>query len=347
MSHDSQVPSSGLKWYHVVLFLLFGPLFFIALPLDKLGVDFFPLHWAGRRLLGGELPYGPDATNALAQVWEAPFEAAGIAYPLPLLTVVLPLAPLPFPVANLIWTAAGFFLLALVIYRAASPVEGVLLLLMFLPVSRAVGYGQATLIWCGLIALLLLAMQRRWWVIAGLCIVLLPLKPQTGLLFAVAGAVWAWNTERRALLLAGGVGAVLGAVYWAVWPTWLIQWVEHLARYSTVVSPQLVLPWGLVLVAATWRLPWWARLAALQFVLFPVSDLYSALMVLFCWVAVGGLPALLGAGVSVLWLILGLPNTTAVLWLLIIGPLALIAGWRSWQPEVKHLYQRHIRHTPV
>jgi hypothetical protein len=341
MSHNTQVPSSGLKWYHTILFALFGPLFFLAIPLHNLGVDFFPLHWAAQRLLGGELPYGPDATSALAHVWDAPFEAAGIAYPLPLLTVVLPLAPLPFPIANLIWTAAGLLLLALVVYRAASPVEGILLLLMFLPVSRAVGYGQATLIWCGLIALLLLAMQRRWWIIAGVCMVLLPLKPQTGLLFAVAGAVWAWNTERRALLVAGGLGALLGAVYWAVWPTWGGQWLEHLTHYRAVVDPKWVLPWGLVLVAATWRLPWWARLAALQFLLFPASDLYSALVLLFCWAAVGGPLALLGAGISVLWLILGLPNTVGVLWLLILGPLVLIAGWRSWQPQVMRLWPHY------
>jgi hypothetical protein len=65
-------------------------------------------------------------------------------------------------------------------------------------------------------------------------------------------------------------------------------------------------------------------------VLFPLSDLYSALPLLLCWVAIGGPPALLGAGCSWLRQIFGLPTNLDVLWGLILWPLIPAAIWRSW-----------------
>lgn len=92
-----------------------------------------------------------------------------------------------------------------------------------------------------------------------------------------------------------------------------------------------LLPVSLLAVVACWRLPWWSWVAVAQVVAFPLSDLYSALPLLLCWIAVGGPLALIGAGLSWVWPIAGLPNTIEVFWLLLIWPLIIGAGWRSWQ----------------
>lgn len=305
-------------------------LWLILLIAERPGTDFYPLHFAARLVLAGDSPYGSEATARLAQAWAAPFAPAGIAYPLPLLLLIVPFALLPFSPASLLWIGVGVAGALLCVRVSEERATPILLPLLFLPLYRAVALGQATLIWFGLAVLMLWAMRdRRGWLV-GICIALLVLKPQNGLLFALAGMIWSWWADRRALLWALGAGVVLGGIAFAAQPGWLGAWLAQTRHYQTIVRPPLVLPWGLLVVAACWRLPWWARVAALQVVLFPLSDLYSALPLLLCWVAIGGPLALLGAGCSWLWMIFGLPNNVDVLWGLILWPLIAAAIWRSW-----------------
>ncbi len=103
----------------------------------------------------------------------------------------------------------------------------------------------------------------------------------------------------------------------------------HGQIYRNIVQPPSLLPLGLLLVLACWRLPWWAIVAAVQVVLFPLSDVYSTLPLLLCWIAIGGPAALLGAGISWLWIMPGMSNSLDNVWMLIICPLLACAIWRT------------------
>lgn len=295
--------------------------------------DFFPLYFAAGRVLAGESPYGAQATAALAQRWDAPFAAAGVAYPLPLILLVTPLTALPLVAAAIVWVALGAAMAAgvadLPAWRGSA--MAALLPLSFLPLQRSLVMGQATLIWFGLAALLLRSARRgdTWpWAI---CMALLVLKPQNGLIFALYGAYLAWRERRAVLLIAAGVGLALAGVSFLIQPGWLAAWRGQLAAYQAIVEPQTLLPWGLAVVAACWRAPAWARLAILQVALFPLSDLYSGAPLLIAWCAFPPPLALAGAGASWLWLLLGLPNTLGSFWLTLLLPLALAGIWQQWR----------------
>jgi hypothetical protein len=297
---------------------------------SDLGTDFYPLYFAARRMLVGLSPYGNVATAELARQWHAPFAAAGIAYPMPFLVLVLPFGLLPFALAATIWIGIGLAGTAASLRLADNWRTLLALPLLFLPLYRSVVLGQATLVWFGLAVLLVLGIkQRRSWVV-GVAIALLLLKPQNGLFFAIAGLIWAARTERRALILFVVLESCLAIVALLLQPGWIAGWLAQVQIYSTIVHPPSLLPWGLVLLLAAWRQPWWSIVGACQVVFFPLSDLYSTLPLLLCWIGIGGRVALLGAGVSWLWSIGGLPNTMPVLWVLIMVPLILAMIWRSW-----------------
>jgi hypothetical protein len=300
------------------------------------GIDFYPLYFAGDRIRAGFSPYGADATAQLVREWPARFAAAGVAYPLPLLLLIVPFTLLPFALAAGVWVSLGgmssFAALRL------SPAWRTLILLpfLFLPFHRSVVLGQATLIWFGLAAILVSAIYARQPWAVGLASALLLLKPQNGLFFALAGLVWGLVAHRRALWWFFGVSFSLGVLAFLLQPGWLSAWIAQLELYQATVHPPSLLPGGLLLLVACWRLPWWARVAAAQVVFFPLSDLYSALPLLFCWIGIGGPLALLGAGLSWLWSIAGLSNTINMFWWLLIWPLMLSAVWRTWlQPRLR------------
>jgi hypothetical protein len=295
-----------------------------------LGTDFFPLYFAAQRIMAGLSAYGTEATAALARQWQAPFATAGIAYPLPFIVLLLPLGLLPFALAAGLWTLAGVAGVAASLRLADSWRALILLPFLFLPVHRSVVLGQATLLWFGLAVLLVLGIRYRWHWAVGVAAALLLLKPQNGLLFAVAGLIWAVRSERRALIWFVGVEGLLAIAAALLEPGWLAAWMAQVQSYNAIVHPPSLLPWGLALALVAWRQPWWSSVAACQVVFFPLSDLYSALPLLLCWIAIGGPAALLGAGVSWIWSLAGLPNSVPVLWAVIICPLMLAMLWRSW-----------------
>jgi hypothetical protein len=295
-----------------------------------LATDFYPLYFAARRMLAGLSPYGAAATAELARQWHAPFAAAGIAYPLPFLVLILPFGLLPFAFAAAIWIGIGMAGAGASLRLTENWRSLLALPLLFLPLHRSVALGQATLVWFGLAVLLVLGIKQRWSWAVGVSIALLLLKPQNGLFFAVAGLIWAVRADRRTLIWFVGLESCLMIAALLIQPDWIAGWLTQVQIYSTIVHPPSLLPWGLVLLLVAWRQPWWSIVAACQVVFFPLSDLYSTLPLLLCWIGIGGRIALLGAGASWLWSIAGLPNTMPVLWALIMAPLILAMIWRSW-----------------
>lgn len=306
--------------------------------------DFFPLYFGAGWLLDGQLPYGKEATEALARVWlvPEPFRNSGLAYPLPAIMLLLPLALLPFLLASIVWTVVGWLLAVAGSARITGSTP--LLPLLYWPLLWSAILGQATLLWIGLAALLVVAMQQKRPWLAGVCIALLPLKPQAGLLFALAGCWWAWREQRRALLVAGATAGLLGIGSLLLAPAWLSSWLSQLTLYDALVDPQLQLAWLFPLLIACWRLPWFARLAIVQVFAFPMvshnygADPYVLLPLLLAWVGIGGRVALLGVACSWLWLPLLFANLG-----LLAGPLALfvpllLAGsWRFFQSTRRSL----------
>ena len=315
----------------IVAACLWVVLFFLRQPADGLGTDFYPLYRAGRALLAGEDPYGPAITAELARTWHVPYAPAGFAYPLPAVVGVWPVLLLPLPLAILVWLAAGTAG-AMSAIRLRSDWRGLLFLpFFFMPLHGAVIMKQATLVWFALIVLLLFAMRRNSLWLVGLCVALLPAKPQVGILFALAGLVWAWRQQRRALLWIVVWGALIWGGSFLLEPGWVGDWLASVARYNRIVYTASLLPWGLVLLVVTWRLPWYARLGAAQAVLFPVTDVYSALPLLLTWIGIGGPLALIGSSISWLGVLVGLPNTIVTFWATIMLPVLCCAWWRLYE----------------
>lgn len=303
---------------------------------DIITPDFYPLYLGAQLVLQGQSPYGSEATRLLMALWDAPepFPRAGIAYPFPVLVLVAPLATLPYAAAAIAWVALGLGLVALL-----QRLPGVPLLTPALswPLFWSVAIGQATLIWSGFAVALLVGMRERSAWLVGLCIALLPLKPQSGLLFALAGAWWAWRESRMSLVWAGASAAVLGALAFALQPAWVQGWLEQVSVYNAAVRPISLLPWLVPLLAACWRLPWWSKLALLQVFLFPLVrqeygiDPYTVVLLVLVWCGIGGRLALAGLACSWLWpivLLSGFESLATPLTLFL--PLVVCGAWRSW-----------------
>jgi hypothetical protein len=304
-------------------------------PLDRLGTDFFPIYYAAGALARGHDPYGAVVGEHLQRVWSVPFASAGNAYPLPVLLVAWPLTLLPLPLAVALWASVGSAGAFASVCIRSEWLKLLPILILFMPLHRAIVVKQATLIWFALVVLLLLAMRRRQAILVGLAIAMLPAKPQAGLLFALAGCIWAWREQRRALIWAAGFAAVIWGLSFALYPSWVPDWLASVRRYNDIVAPPSLLPGGLLLPLLAWGLPWWARLAMLQVVLFPITDTYSALPLLLAWIGIGGPLGLAGAAVSWLGVLLGLPNSLGTFWLVIMAPLMFAAA-------IKTLEQRRI-----
>jgi hypothetical protein len=304
------------------------------------GNDFYSPYVGAQRVLAGLSPYGAQASAALAAVWHDPFAEAGIAYPLPFLLLVIPFALLSFPVAALLWTALGVALgyASAFVARAEHARQNYpagyapltfILPLAFWPFFRAARLGQASLIWFALAALLILAIQgRRGWFVAVL-VALLPLKPQAGILFALYGAWWLYRHHRRGLLLTSAIGLTLLGASHALQPGWIAAWLAQVAAYNLYVEPPLLLPFVAALWLSFWRVqkPWWVTVAMLQAIIFPMSDLYSTLPLLFVWCLFPAPLALVGVSMSWLALLLPASNSGLAVLLCMVVPPMLAALW--------------------
>jgi hypothetical protein len=293
--------------------------------------DFYPVYYGAQALLAGRDPYTAAETEALMRIWHSPHAAPGFAYPLPVALIAAPLAVLPILVAVGVWTLAGaagaFAALGLrADWRAHAALP-----LLFIPLFDAIVAKQATLIWFALAVGLLFAIRaRRAWLI-GLLIALLPAKPQTGLFFALAGLVWAWQNDRRSLAWAAGWGALVWGGSLVLQPLWPLAWIESVKHHSALNQSSFLLPWSLVLILVTWHMPWPARVAAAQVAFFPLTSVYTMLPLLLIWLEIGGPLALVGAGISWLWLPFADLKSAALLWALVVMPLVICAWWHRRQ----------------
>jgi hypothetical protein len=158
-----------------------------------------------------------------------------------------------------------------------------------------------------------------------------PLRPARHLALllgpALLIAIWAAREDRRLLLWAAAWAISIWGGSSLVRPSWFQEAFDSVALNAVAVSPQSILPVGLVLVS--WRLPWYAIVAAAQVVLFPLTDMYSTVPLLLGWIAIGGPLAWVGAGVSWFWSPLSVSNTVPAPWVFVLLPYCFCALWRS------------------
>jgi hypothetical protein len=299
--------------------------------------DFYPVYVAGRAFLNGIDPYSDQIIQELSHTWNAPYASAGFAYPLPIIVLILPILVLPYIPSMICWMLFGLVssFAAIDLQKHWRPL--IALPFCFLPLYNATVAAQATLIWFGLAVLLLLGIKyEKVWLI-GICIALLPIKPQTGIIFALVGIWWVWRKQAwSALIWAGITGSLIWGGSFLLQPSWLQDWLMSLKRYDEVVYTEQFWLWGLILLVTTWHLPWYARLSVLQVLLFPITSLYSFAPLLLVWVALGGPIAYIGSLISWAIIVFNLPYSTIVFVGTILLPLIVCTGWEAQKHWTGH-----------
>lgn len=323
--------------------LLIVPLLWLVrfLNLPRWGWDFYPLYYGAQRVLAGQSLYGAQATHDLMQRWGEFYAQGGIAYPLPFVLLVVPLTLLTVPLATAVWTALGFAAAYPSVFITQHTGWRKLLVLLlpfaFWPLFRGVELAQATLLWTGLAAILVLGTTRKWPNAVAICAVLLLLKPQNGLLFALYGLYWLLRYHRRHFALSVALGVTLLGVSLAVQPHWIQGWIAQVRAYDHYVTPHSLLPIGLIplLACLRLRLHLVAKIAIAQVILFPITDMYSTLPLLLAWSTFSPPLALVGASMTWLPIIGGLPHYlhSSQIWIFALAPL-LIVALREGRPRV-------------
>jgi hypothetical protein len=212
------------------------------------------VQWRGARFwLSGIDPYGPQATFLLTGSYSS--TASGVAYPFPVILLMIPLALLPLPWAATIWTLISLLtVLALPIVLLERPsIWAFVLSLLYFPFLASLEEAQwgPVLLAFALVSLHYYRTGRQQW--SGFVLPLALLKPQVGiaLFLAVAAFVLLRGVDRR-----WWYGIALGfAIWWGasllIAPDWPLGWLGQIQRYSDENQNAILalLPLGAVVLA--------------------------------------------------------------------------------------------------
>jgi arabinofuranan 3-O-arabinosyltransferase len=199
----------------VVAFVLTSRPDAIAMSVD------FRIFWAaGKLAVAGE----PLAVHDLARLGAAhgtqTQQYMPWLYPPGYLMLVTPLGTLSFAMAFLVWTVLAMGLILWAVRPFAAGVKPVWALVALAPAFYpTLMLGQNSLFWMAGLMAALAALARERWVLAGVFIGLLTLKPQLGVMIPVALlAIGAWRTiltaAATAVILAGLPTLYYGLDYW-------------------------------------------------------------------------------------------------------------------------------------
>lgn len=187
----------------------------LALPID------FKVFWAAAQLAlsgNGLAAFDPEQLNALhATRTEARMPWL---YPPGYLLLIAPFGAFSFAHALILSTALSLAAVAIALRPFLAGVTPLWIALAFAPAYLpALMIGQNSLFWMAGLLAALAALRAERWVLAGVCIGCLTLKPQLGLMIPIALlAVGAWRTilaaTVTAVLLAGLPTLVYGGGYW-------------------------------------------------------------------------------------------------------------------------------------
>ena len=297
--------------------------------------DLFPIWAAGQGILQGHNPYGPEVQQIIERDWNnfSRYEQAGVSYPLPLILALLPFAFLPYQAAERVFVIVVLFSIVgvsrLIKLHWGSAIG-------FAPLVFGALLAQITSLWVVLAMVAIYAVEQRKSFLIGLCIALLPMKPQSGLLIALALYAWCIWRDRKALYWATGLGAVIWLGSVALMPTWPLAWLGQVQKYADLIPSMLFvtyLPALPFIIAILWsnREPF-AWLTMLNYILLPQVGGYSPAMLLpllrylegwVLWVTV--------LSTNLIWLALPIPSDPALI------------TWTVWLPlGVGTLLQRYL-----
>ncbi|WP_434722559.1 glycosyltransferase family 87 protein [Mesorhizobium sp. RIZ17] len=249
-----------------------------------LGTDYSQVWTAGRFVLEGhpEEPFDNVAHQRRQQDYFSP--TSGFfhwGYPPYFLVVAAVFALLPYALSLLLWQASTL-LLYLAAVRRIAPIQDCLLVAAAFPaVFVNIGHGHNGFLSAGLMALALLALERRP-VVAGILFGLLAYKPQFGLLIPIAllaGGYW------RAIVAAGAtiVAMTLGTAWAFGWETWRGFFdMMHFSR--VVISEQGATGWYKIQTVFS-AVRMWGGSIPLAYGVQAVSTLGCAAMVAWMWFA--------------------------------------------------------------
>jgi hypothetical protein len=186
-----------------------------------IGRDFIN-YWTGARLAAegrAALAYDPQGFHAFQKLFGGPLaEFHNYAYPPTAMLLSLPLSPLTFMQAFVVWSLGGLLLCAFLLSRGLGWTAAWLALLASPAVFRALYCGQNGLFTAALLAGGILLCHRRPW-LAGMLFGLLCYKPHLALLVPVALAAGRhWRCFASAAVTAAGLtlasAALLGPESW-------------------------------------------------------------------------------------------------------------------------------------
>ncbi len=246
-----------------------------------MSVDFRVFWGAAKLAVAGEPLAALDPVRLGASHATYPDAYLPWLYPPGFLLLVTPLGLLSFSTAFLVWTAAAYAAVTLAVRPFVAGIKPVWVLLALAPAYLpTMLLGQTSLFWMAGLLAALAALRAERWILAGVLIGCLTLKPQLGLMipFALLG-LGAWRTILAAvvttMVLLGGPTLLYGLEYWSLLKA---VFVEHGDRmlYSCQsvrlmisplyalcfygMGPQMALPiqWGIIalmmaLVVWFWR----------------------------------------------------------------------------------------------
>ncbi|MBZ9883051.1 DUF2029 domain-containing protein [Mesorhizobium sp. CA10] len=247
-----------------------------------LGTDYSQVWTAGRFVLEGhpEKPFDNAAHARRQQEYFSP--TSGFfhwGYPPYFLVVAALFALLPYAFSLLVWQASTLLLYLAAVRRIAPFQDCLLVAAAFPAVFINVGHGHNGFLSAGLMALALLALERRP-VVAGILFGLLAYKPQFGLLIPIAllaGGQWRAIVAAGATIVAMTLGTML-AFGWEAWRGFFDM--MHFSR--VVISEQGATGWYKIqTIFSAARM--WGGSVPLAYVAQAVSALGCAAIVAWMW----------------------------------------------------------------
>lgn len=223
----------------LILCILFsGAAFWIVAGQDYRNSDFFSYWLAGKLVLAGEDPYQPAVWVAGHDVYAATWVSDDhFLYPLPLAVLFIPLGCLSLETAYMSWVMLSMALTVSAVLLTASLARharvGTILfplfagLVIFRPLMVVFRNGQLAALLLFLLAASLVALQRGHWLVGGVLLGCLILKPSLGVPVLILAGLWMlFHRHGRGLVgmvIAGAVLLLVGLLVNAHWVETYLQ----------------------------------------------------------------------------------------------------------------------------
>ena len=300
----------------------------LALP-DVQGTDFYPLWYGAKLVLQGENPYSESSRLLFSQSWTTAQNtdvAATIAYPIPFLLLITPLALMPIAIASSIWLA--MLMSTVVCFAKTFKLNNLLLIPLFYPVFHCILIKNSEIAWFALTCLTINGVKNKRVLLTAICCALLPLKPQAGIIVSLFALFELKEHRKLFWTIVALIAVLMAALSFLLQPLWLSSWIETVLYYKFAISRVEFFPWTIILIVPFIRAPWYVKACVLQLVIFDINDLYRTVHLLPALAYLGGPAAFIAASLS--WLsaiIYEHPNNSHAIWFFCVTPTLILGSY--------------------